>query len=291
MLCFASLVPAYHLPHTTTSRPAARHRSCVRGDATLATTEITGRIFLKQRLLDAIAEFDEARERDGTVAVDFGVKGGELDEETRAPRNLAEGGFYAVSEDVGRAADKVLAAVDAITPFSPTPDPTRFLGTVEGASCPLHGAWSSVFTTAADATFSKDSKRGDARVGNLVDGVTGRVWNVIDFLPPDGATSPPVLEQFRVRLSATAVSPTRVSLIFRVLKARLTKFFFVPLFGRRLTLTLPVPGPFLTRILSFFTGKPVPTAYFDVLYLDADLRVHRTGQNATFVQRRPAWSS
>ena len=65
----------------------------------------------------------------------------------------------------------------------------------------------------------------------------------------------------------------------------------VPLFGRRLTLTLPVPGPFLTRIISFFTGKPVPTAYFDVLYLDADLRVHRTGQNATFVQRRPAWSS
>ena len=119
--------------------------------------------------------------------------------------------------------------------------------------------------------------------------MTGRVWNVIDFLPAPNATAPPVLEQFRVRLSARAVSPTRVSLVFRLVKARLTKFFFLPLFGRRLTLTLPVPGPFLTRLISLLTRKPVPQAYFDVLFLDEELRVHRTGQNATFVQRRPAW--
>ena len=30
-------------------------------------------------------------------------------------------------------------------------------------------------------------------------------------------------------------------------------FFGIPLGGRRFTLTLPVPGPFLTRVLSFFT--------------------------------------
>ena len=34
----------------------------------------------KQQLLDAIAEFDAVRARDGTVSIDFGVKGGELDE-------------------------------------------------------------------------------------------------------------------------------------------------------------------------------------------------------------------
>ena len=70
---------------------------------------------------------------------------------------------------------------------------------------------------------------------------------------------------------------------------RLSKFLFFPLFGRRLTLTLPVPGPFITRLLTLFSRKEVPQAYFDVLYLDDELRVHRTGQNATFVQRRPDW--
>ena len=36
-------------------------------------------------------------------------------------------------------------------------------------------------------------------------------------------------------------------------KVRLTKFFGFSLGERRLTLTLPVPGPFLTRIITFFT--------------------------------------
>ena len=72
---------------------------------------------------------------------------------------------------------------------------------------------------------------------------------------------------------------------------RLSKFLFFPLFGRRLTLTLPVPGPFITRLLTLFSRKEVPQAYFDVLYLDDDLRIHKTGQGNLFVQRRPSWSA
>ena len=267
--------------------PAAPHRParCLPPRMTATAEE---RASAKAQLFSAIGAFDEVRAR-GTVDVDFGVQGGELDAESRAPRNLADGGFYAVSEELGKAADDVLAKVDALLPLNPTPDPTRLLGTAEGEACPLHGSWTNIFTTAADATFSKDSKRGDARVGNSVDGRSGRVYNQIDFLPAENSTTPPVLEQLRVRLSARAVSPTRVSLVFRLVKARLTKFFFFPLFGRRLTLTLPVPGPFITRIISLFTRKPVPLAYFDVLYLDDELRVHRTGQDAVFVQRRPSW--
>ena len=44
-----------------------------------------------------------------------------------------------------------------------------------------------------------------------------------------------------------------------------------------------------TRVLNLFSKRKLPPAFFDVLYLDDELRVHRTGQNATFVQRRPAW--
>ena len=243
----------------------------------------------KAALLAAIADFNVAKEESGEMAVDFGVKGGELDKDSRAPVNLADGGFYQVSERLGKAADKVIQQIDVLKPLNPTADPTEFFGTQEGAQCPLHGSWINVFTTAADATFSSGSKRGDARVSNTVDAVSGRVWNCIDFLPPaEGPASP--LEQLRVRLSATAVSTSKIELVFRLVKARVSKFFFFPLFGRRLTLTLPVPGPFITRLLFFFRrSKKPPPAFFEVLYLDETLRIHRTGQGAYFVQERPPW--
>lgn len=38
-------------------------------------------------------------------------------------------------------------------------------------------------------------------------------------------------------------------------KIRLTKFLGISLGQRRLTLQLPVPGPFLTRIITFFTRR------------------------------------
>lgn len=83
----------------------------------------------KAELLNAVAAFDEVTAADGTASVDFGVKGGELDSETRAPRDLAtSGAFYAVSDRVGAAADRVLSAIDAVALVNPTPSPTSALG-------------------------------------------------------------------------------------------------------------------------------------------------------------------
>jgi len=234
----------------------------------------------KAALLRAINDFNVAKEEVGGVAIDFGVKGGELDKNSRAPVNLADGGFYQISETLGKAADKVISSIEALASLSPSADPTRFFGTQEGAQCPLHGTWVNVFTTAADATFSNNTKRGDASVSNTVDAVKGRVWNCIDFLPSVEGPSSPV-KQLRVRLSATATSATRIELVFRFVKVS---------FGRGRTLTIPVPGPFLTRLLFLFQrSKEPPPAYFEILYLDDTLRIHRTGQGAYFVQERPAW--
>jgi len=242
----------------------------------------------KEQLLSAIAHFKAVQERDGTEAVDFGVRGGELDKKSRAPRNLAsDGAFYRISEDLGKAADRVLALADELALASPNPAPLRGFGTPAGAECPLHGTWRLLFTTAADATFSSNSSRGDAKISNAVDAVAGTVTNCIDFQPAeDGATLP--VEQLRVRLTAEAESDVRVGLVFRFVRARVTKFFGIPLGGRRLTLTLPVPGPLLNRIVSFFTRRPPPRPYFDILYLDGGLRVHRTGEGNLFVQERLA---
>lgn len=47
---------------------------------------------LKAELLERVFELKRLQERDGKASIDFGVKGGELDEKTRAPRNLADDG-------------------------------------------------------------------------------------------------------------------------------------------------------------------------------------------------------
>jgi hypothetical protein len=80
-------------------------------------------------------------------------------------------------------------------------------------------------------------------------------------------------------------SRPRPRLVFRYVKPRIN----LRLFGRTvgLTLVIPVPGPFITRLVFFFRPKKkAPPAYFDVLYLDDDLRVHKTAQGNLFVQRR-----
>jgi hypothetical protein len=169
-------------------------------------------------LFAAIAEFRSAEQAEGKTSIDFGVKGGELDKKSRAPADLR-------NVWRGRVKSAATAVEDAIQALAlcgnPTADATKLLGTVEGALCPLHGAWRNVWTTAADASFSPNSTRGDAA-----------------------------------------------------------------------TIVIPVPGPFITRVLSLLGRGPKegpPPAYFDVIYLDDELRVHVTGQGNLFVQRRAPW--
>ena len=249
----------------------------------------------KQNLLSAIDAYNAATAADGVPSVDFGVKGGELDKESRAPRDLlAAGAFYGVSENVGAAADAVIKAVDDVAAENPTEEPTKGFGTRDGATTsPLHGRWLNAFTTAADATFSADSKRGGAIVSNQVDARSGSTVNMIEFTGRDhpafratrSGTKRSPLESLRVVLSAKAVSPRRIELVFKFVRPRIT----LKLFGRRVpvTLLIPVPGPFITSVLfAFRPNKKPPPAYFDVLYLDDDLRVHKTAQGNLFVQRR-----
>eukprot|EP00434_Breviolum_minutum_P031805 symbB.v1.2.028131.t1/scaffold2948.1/size94957/3 len=193
---------------------------------------------------------------------------GELDEKDRAPTNLvSNGAFHRASPALGKAAEAVLQEVEALK--GGVAEPLKEFGTVNGSRCPLHGAWRLRFTTAADATFTRNSSRGTAKVSNVVDAVKGCVTNCIDFDTPAAA------ECLRVRLTAEAETPTRLGLAFRI-----------SLGQRRLTLQLPVPGPFLTRIITFFTRKSPPKPYFEILYLDHDLRVHKTGQGNVFVQEK-----
>ena len=304
---FAFKPPAALCRQEVRSFQATRHSMAMStSEATTpspAVTEAEDRAALKTLLFERIAAFNVLQSTVGKEEVDFGVSGGELDKDSRAPRNLAES-WYKRSPELGEAGEAVFDAIRRLERVNPTADPTQFLGTAEGAQCPLHGAWQLKFTTAADASFSSNSTRGDARASNVVDGVRGTITNVIDFggaatSAADGgedegtqetALAAPVLEQLRVKIKATAASETKVRLRFKSVRARLTKFFGLPVpFGKRVTLVLPVPGPTLTRVLFFFSRKERPDPFFNVLYLDEDLRVHETGEGNFFVQQRAPW--
>ena len=143
---------------------------------------------LKEALLDSLRILREKQARDGDFSIDFGVKGGELNVTSRAPQTVS---YYSISEDVGKAADQVLLTCQKLAQVNPTAHATKFLGDkVNGDKSPLHGTWKLLFTTAADASFSKNSTRGDANVKNVVDARRGRITNVIDFACKGDGTDP-----------------------------------------------------------------------------------------------------
>jgi len=248
---------------------------------------------LKADLLKRIETLRAIKERDGDFSIDFGVKGGEIDKKSRAPQKVD---YYSISEDAGKAADAVMETADKLATQNPTEEATAYLGDKEnGNQSPLDGEWKLLFTTAADATFSKNSTRGDAKAKNVVDAKRGRITNVIDFALTENGTVP-LLKQLNVVIGAKPASNNRVELQFRYAKAVLTKFFW---WKKQWSLYIPVPAPFITRLIVFFsrifrfgrnTEKKVPPkAYFDVLYLDEDLRIHKTGEDNLFVQAKSGW--
>lgn len=221
------------------------------------------------------------------------MKGGEINATSRAPQKVD---FYAISRDVGDAAEKVISLTNELAAISPTDEPTQYLGDKgNGDQAPLNGPWKLLFTTAADASFSKNSTRGSARVQNIVDGKRGRITNVIDFQPKEDGSAPP-LKQLNVVIKAKAENEKRVGLVFKYAKAVFNK----KIFGKHLTLYIPVPAPFLTRCIVLLSRifkfgrkkgaeRKVPKAYFDVVYLDHTLRIHRTGDDNLFVQGKEEW--
>eukprot|EP00573_Skeletonema_grethae_P001470 CAMPEP_0201686622 /NCGR_PEP_ID=MMETSP0578-20130828/998_1 /ASSEMBLY_ACC=CAM_ASM_000663 /TAXON_ID=267565 /ORGANISM="Skeletonema grethea, Strain CCMP 1804" /LENGTH=303 /DNA_ID=CAMNT_0048170693 /DNA_START=41 /DNA_END=949 /DNA_ORIENTATION=- len=271
-----------------------------------STAEINNNAKLKSDLLQRIQKLRILKERDGDFSIDFGVKGGEIDKKTRAPQKVD---FYTISEDVGKAADEVMDITSELEKCSPTDYPTQFLGDKEqGKKAPLNGEWKLLFTTAADANFSKNSKRGSASVKNVVDACRGSITNVIDFqggssaeeTDDDDATpsakKEPLVKSLNVVIGAKAASKSRVGLQFKYAKVVFSRFFGLK---QQWNLYIPVPAPLITRLIVFFSrvfrfGKKVdkkvpPKAYFDVLYLDDELRIQRTGEDNLFVQAKPTW--
>lgn len=249
---------------------------------------------LKKTLVQSIQYLRDIQERDGDISIDFGVKGGELNSTTRAPQKLD---YYRISEEAGQACDRILDTSNELSKLTPNPDPVQYWkdDAVGNGKSPLNGEWKLLFTTAADATFSKNSTRGDAKAKNTVDVSKGTIQNTIEFVPSDD--TPPVVKSFNVFLKASVTPPNRVNLQFRYVRVDLSKFFFLPISW---SIYIPVPGPFFTKCILFLNKyiffwkrkskkleKP-PQAYFDIMYLDDQLRIHKTGEDNWFIQAKEA---
>ena len=180
--------------------------------------------------------------------------------------------------------DAVVAAVDALAPLNPTAAPLDgWRGRNGRDTCALDGRWALRFTNAADATFKRDDARGAATTSQTIDSAAGLFVNCVDF---DGDGK---LRGFRVEVEGEALNDSEVQLVFKRVRL-LRRSRFPRLFG---TITIPLPNPRRLRKFSRgLIGKKVDAsdrgAGFALLYVDDDVRMHRTFDGLLFVQQRLA---
>ena len=148
---------------------------------------------------------------------------------------------------------------------------------------PLDGTWKLRFTTASDATF-KPGKRGPATTLQIVNATTGIISNVIDFNENKGK-----LKGFQVIIEAIPIAPpnptNRINLIFKRINVD-RKSRFLP----KIAITL-APLRLLGSVITKFRRNKREPPYLEVMYLDEDCRIHKTGDGNYFVQTRlyEAW--
>lgn len=193
----------------------------------------------------------------------------------------------------------VLGLVEELAPLNPNPFGTYGLGGYGGGSAsdaPLDGEWRLLFTNARDAEAPAKTQKGagvdeagDGRTvaegvrittGQRIDASTGKCLNYINAT---GEKRP--FDSLQITIQMTPLSPSRVRLDFQSGRAQndnaLLPFLKDVSFG--------FPPAFVGDVLARVRGKDPevePPAYFDVLYIDGDIRAHKTGEGKIFVQAR-----
>ncbi|CAE8611102.1 unnamed protein product [Polarella glacialis] len=194
-----------------------------------------------------------------------------------------------LSDELALIRNETIEAIQRLAEMNPTARPNlgwRGYGGVDPSSNALNGTWKLLFTDAADATFKK-GRRGAATTFQEIDAAKGWFVNAVDFSDPASK-----LRGFRVFVEGESAGDKEMLLSFRKVRL-LRRSRFPRLFGE---INIPLPSPkFLRTIGRFFArvkgGEVNPSdrgAGFELLYVDKDLRVHRTFDGLYFVQRRLA---
>uniref|UniRef100_A0A7S4AIA9 Plastid lipid-associated protein/fibrillin conserved domain-containing protein n=1 Tax=Pseudo-nitzschia australis TaxID=44445 RepID=A0A7S4AIA9_9STRA len=200
--------------------------------------------------------------------------------------------------------DLVLSLIDDLSILNPTDCPTLGLagyggnadGSISAVRAPLGGSWRLLYTNAkdaeepartekdADGQFGKSAATGvQVATGQSIDAAKGECVNFISLTSDENTSRP--FDRLEITIRMTPLNEKRVRLDF--LRGQVSNANAPLAFLREFGFSFPpaVVGDVLARI----RGKDPsvePQAYFDVLYIDDSLRVHRTGLGKVFVQER-----
>jgi len=205
----------------------------------------------------------------------------------------------------------ILSLVEELSQLNPTPIPTLGLMGYNSNNeivlsskikAPLDGAWKLLFSNAKDAeapartekskektaTFDDEVAKGiQVKTGQRINASIGECVNYIQLSgeneTTEGKKRP--FDQLEITIKMTPLTDTRVRLDF--LKGRALNSNAPLSFLKDFTFNFPPPafGDFLARTRGL-DPTVEPQAYFDILYIDDEIRVHRTGEGKIFVQRR-----
>mmetsp|Transcript_97808 Transcript_97808/g.174230 ORF Transcript_97808/g.174230 Transcript_97808/m.174230 type:complete len:244 (+) Transcript_97808:44-775(+) len=193
-------------------------------------------------------------------------------ERIEARRSLLEAiapldrGFSATREQRSQVSEKLSALVR----LNPEPDPTSKIG----------GEWTLIYTDAPDIIGIPTGPLSSlGRIGQEIDASAGTIANVIEYRPSQLASNAVVAAQEdalvqRVFTDFSVSSPTTVDLKIRGLG-------FLP----RKVLGFELPEALQ---LSLKGPLSLPFGRFEILYLDEEVRIIRTGQGWLSVNRRGA---
>jgi len=190
----------------------------------------------------------------------------------------------------------ILSLVEELSLLNPTAVATKGLlgySDASGSSAPLNGAWRLLYTNAKDAEAparterNSDAKFGD-EVATSVDVKTGQRINAatgecVNFIKLSGDKKP--FDQLEITIKMTPLSDSRVRLDF--LKGKVLNEKAPLPFLRDFNFNFPPPGvsDFVAKLRGMDPNVE-PQAYFDILYIDQQMRAHRTGEGKIFVQMR-----
>ena len=193
----------------------------------------------------------------------------------------------------------VLSLVDELSLLNPTSVPTRGLKGYkieDGISkAPLEGAWKLLYTNAKDAEApartekNSEEKFGDevaegvqVKTGQRIDAKSGECVN---FIKLSGDEEKRPFDELEITIEMTPISDTRVRLDFlrgRALNERAPLSFLKDF-------KFSFPPKIFNDLIAIAKGrdpKLAPQTYFDLLYIDDEIRAHKTGEGKIFVQRR-----
>lgn len=177
-----------------------------------------------------------------------------------------------------RDASKILQLADELAKVNPTTDIIQDFSK-------LDGEWKLEFTTAPTREVPDEESTG-VTTYQSIDTSQGMIYNVIDRgLPEKG---------LKIGVGAEPTRKGRVALDFRTIETFTDSSF--PLIPKNITFRFPPRQLIraLAQTTAFVTGKTFDElafkeiAYFDVIFLDSDLRIQRNSEGNLFVNSKIA---